>query len=563
MRVSYKAIHKADPGGKLVLAGLANASYKFLKHLYTRGKIHGSFDVATVHPYTATPDGVIELVRRFRLQMKRFGDAKKQLWVGELSLPASKGKIKSDSDLQTTDKGLAKYITASYDALVKARSNAGTLVDRVYQYTWASVYCCEQQFSFTGLLQYDDKTPSPRSRRTPRTCARRASTARCRSVPLASARRSPVLLPRARCRPGSSGPSPTGRCSTRRASTWAPSRTRWSGPGSSRSASRRRGPMRSPTRAGRRCRRTSATRSPTSPAIPTNFSYMDRIVTSAAQRNLQMLPVILGAPKWARRHAKLGASPPLGTVTYSNFARGLVARYGPNGTFWAAHPELRAQPIRRWQIWNEPNTTFFWSDQPSAKSYVKLLRAAGKAIKGADPGAQIVLAGLPNNSWDAFKDLYAAGARGLFDVAAVHPFTRRVSGVLTILHRDRVVMKRNGDDSMPLVVTELSWPSGEGKLRTSYGFDVTPAQQAQRVENALPLLVRERERLKIEGVYWYTWLSFDKDKGYPFDWAGLSRLSRKGRVVRKPAFDAMRRTTLPFEGCTAKAAGDALTCAGS
>src|ERR1700742_4155548 len=103
---------------------------------------------------------------------------------------------------------------------------------------------------------------------------------------------------------------------------------------------------------------------------------MDRIVTAAASRNLAMLPVVVGTPKWARLQKRSPASPPRGTATYSTFVGGFVARYGPNGTFWTAHPELRAQPIRRWQIWNEPNTTFFWSVQPSARAYVKLLGAA-------------------------------------------------------------------------------------------------------------------------------------------------------------------------------------------
>jgi hypothetical protein len=276
-----------------------------------------------------------------------------------------------------------------------------------------------------------------------------------------------------------------------------------------------------------------------------------------------MLPVVVGTPTWARIQKRETASPPRGTATYANFVGGLVTRYGPNGTFWAAHPELRPQPIRRWQIWNEPNTTFFWSIQPSARAYVKLLSAARLSIKRIDPGAQIVLAGLPNKSWTALKDLYRARAGGKFDVVALHPFTRRVSGVLTILRRARVVMRRNGDSDKPLLVTELSWPSGEGKLKTSYGFDVTPDQQAERVASALPLLVHERERLHIDGVYWYTWLTLDKDTSYPFDWAGLSRVSRKGRIVRKPAFAAMKQTTLPFEGCSAKAAGDALSCASS
>jgi hypothetical protein len=65
------------------------------------------------------------------------------------------------------------------------------------------------------------------------------------------------------------------------------------------------------------------------------------------------------------------------------------------------------------------------------------------------------------------------------------------------------------------------------------------------------MLAKQRKRLHIERAYWYTWLSYDRDKFYPFDWAGLVRL--KGRTVsEKPAFKAFRRTALRLEGCRSK-----------
>jgi hypothetical protein len=296
--------------------------------------------------------------------------------------------------------------------------------------------------------------------------------------------------------------------------------------------------------------------------IPTDFSRIDRVVATAAARNMSVLPVILYAPQWDAKHPGDDASPPRGTSAYADFAALLVRRYGPSGSFWSEHPGLSAKPIRAWQIWNEPSTTFFWSDQPGAKAYVDLLKAARRSITGADPGAQIVLAGLPNRSWDALQDLYDAGAGGNFDVAAVHPFTLRVSGVLTILRRNRAVMRRNGDAKKPMVVTELSWPTAEGKVKTTYGFEVTEKGQAQRVETALPVLAENRRRLRLAGVYWYTWLTRDRNVDYPFDWAGLSRLSGR-TIVRKPAYRALRKTALRIEGCAAKAPDDAAACATS
>jgi hypothetical protein len=76
----------------------------------------------------------------------------------------------------------------------------------------------------------------------------------------------------------------------------------------------------------------------------------------------------------------------------------------------------------------------------------------------------------------------------------------------------------------------------------------------------LGLLARERRRLRINSVFWYTWLSRDSDTNYPFDYSGLNRLEDGGRVVRKPAFGAFRRTALRLVGCRRKA-GRADRCA--
>ena len=70
-----------------------------------------------------------------------------------------------------------------------------------------------------------------------------------------------------------------------------------------------------------------------------------------------------------------------------------------------------------------------------------------------------------------------------------------------------------------------------------------------------PAARRARRRsLRLESVYWYSWLSADQRDDYPFDYAGASRL-KDGKVVRKPAFHALRRVALELEGCATKPSG--------
>jgi hypothetical protein len=293
--------------------------------------------------------------------------------------------------------------------------------------------------------------------------------------------------------------------------------------------------------------------------VPTNFDFSDRIVALAAVHHLPVLPVIWRAPPWAARFPKGDqASPPSGVDPMANFSGALVRRYGPTGSFWTEHPQLPRMPIRLWQVWNEPNITLFWDAQPFAPDYVALLRGVRTQILANDPGAKIVLGGLTNDSWNGLQHIYDEGGRGLFDYVAAHPFTKRVPGVITILRKLRAVMARNGDGAMPLMVTELSWPSARGKVpkRILLGFEVNPVQQAQRVRAAYALLAKWRVRLNLIQVDWYSWLRFDQARDQVFDFAGLRhkqfKRNGKGRITDKPALGAFKMEALRLEGCRRK-----------
>ena len=90
-------------------------------------------------------------------------------------------------------------------------------------------------------------------------------------------------------------------------------------------------------------------------------------------------PVVHGTPAWAALNPGDPASPPKNPDDFARFLTALVARYGPNGSLWAEHPEVARQPIRAWQIWNEPNLTRYWNVAPWAPSYVALLKRAAHA----------------------------------------------------------------------------------------------------------------------------------------------------------------------------------------
>jgi hypothetical protein len=291
---------------------------------------------------------------------------------------------------------------------------------------------------------------------------------------------------------------------------------------------------------------------PSSTASP-SFTVTDRVVASAARRRIEILPVVVLAPAWARLRPRETWSPPAPAAyaRYAAYVAALVARYRPGGTFWAERPWLPPVPIRSWQVWNEPNGPRFWSLQPGLPEYAELLRVTRIAIKQADPRARVVLAGLTDRSWTALAQLYRLGIKANTDVIALNPFTALPRNLVKIVKRARAVMARYGDAKKALLITETSWPSAQGHVTNPFGYEETEAGQARRLTEVLGALARHRRALRIRQVFWYTWMSRDRDTRYSFDWAGVRRLSGT-TIATKPAYWALKKAARGLAGCAAK-----------
>jgi hypothetical protein len=284
---------------------------------------------------------------------------------------------------------------------------------------------------------------------------------------------------------------------------------------------------------------------------PTNFSATDEVVGDAAKRHLTVLPTILYTPSWDARTNRHGLATPKRSAPYAEFAAGLVARYGPKGSFWNENPSIPKVPIRLWQIWNEPNLSFYWP-QPFAKSYVSLLRLAHSAIKRADPHAQVVLGALTNLAWRSIAQIYKiSGSQNLFDIASVNGFTAKPANVVLYMQLMRNAMDHYKDGHKPLIATEVSWPAAKGKTPQHYDFNTTVAGQARNIAALLPLIGQQRVRLGLMAFYYYTWIGQEDPGSGAFNFAGLLAY-HDGQVKVKPALGAFRNGVLALEQCKQK-----------
>jgi hypothetical protein len=116
--------------------------------------------------------------------------------------------------------------------------------------------------------------------------------------------------------------------------------------------------------------------------------------------------------------------------------------------------------------------------------------------------------------------------------------------MMEIVRRNRATLARRGHARTPVWLTELTWSSAKGRKEPlTKGWETTEAGQAQRLTQAFRLLVRERRRLRIGRVLWYTWASADNGSANSFEYSGL-RTTRGGTTLQdKPALRAFRDAT--------------------
>jgi hypothetical protein len=232
------------------------------------------------------------------------------------------------------------------------------------------------------------------------------------------------------------------------------------------------------------------------------WSGYDRLVQDLVSRRIGVMFTLTTCPRWACEQA----GPPrtdAGRAAWVDFVTAAVGRYGTQGSFWREHPALAARPLH-WQVLNEVNGPDQWGGPPSAAEYASFLKLTAAAIRGTDPNARVVLAGLGEKMpiWlrDYLPELYRQpGFAGDFDVMAVEGYAPRPRDLRRIFRTTRGTMKSFGDLGKPIWITEMSWSTGGGP----HAFVTTERGQARRLRRAYDLLLACRRRWNLERVYWF------------------------------------------------------------
>jgi len=230
------------------------------------------------------------------------------------------------------------------------------------------------------------------------------------------------------------------------------------------------------------------------------FAVYDGLVQRAKDSDIPILGVLAYSMKRVSSAATdmqgdpwaLSFCPPDDIDQFATFVSTVVARY----------PQ-----VLYWEVWNEPNTTYFWRPSPDPGRYVELLKASYSAIKAANPKAIVVLGGLSPGTGNGqvntmsassfLETVYQNGGENYFDAVGFHPYN---DGVLPDLYlADYVnsvhnVMMQYGDANKKLWVTEI------GSFVGTQVNAFSETQQADYLSRAFAILSRMGF---VERVYWY------------------------------------------------------------
>ena len=288
-----------------------------------------------------------------------------------------------------------------------------------------------------------------------------------------------------------------------------------------------------------------------------DWRKLDATVRLASRSRIEVVPVVHRTPTWlAKRPTTLPVTNETQRAAWRRFLREAVRRYGPGGEFWLAHsptsPDpIGPQPIRFWQIWNEPNY-FYFATPVSPRRYANLLKISAPVIKAADPGARVIMGGLfaypdpyPKGMTAAsfLRKVYRVdGIGNILDGVAVHPYVPRARYLRRALWPLRKILIRNGERTTGLWITEMGWGSQE---RSGNYIERGIEGQTRQLRAAYHYLTSSARRsLRISRTYWFSWKDAPGSSCNFCDSVGLLRYGSE--FAPKPAWRVFRNFAKSF-----------------
>lgn len=140
-----------------------------------------------------------------------------------------------------------------------------------------------------------------------------------------------------------------------------------------------------------------------------DFSDYDVLVRDMTERGIRILFILdYGNPLYDNGMAPYTDE---GRAAFARFASAAAKRYAGKGILW--------------EIWNEPNISF-WRPKPNVEDYAKMTMVVIDAVRKADPNAFIVGPASSGFPWDFMETLGQRGVLAKLDAVTVHPYRQQI-----------------------------------------------------------------------------------------------------------------------------------------
>lgn len=187
-----------------------------------------------------------------------------------------------------------------------------------------------------------------------------------------------------------------------------------------------------------------------------------------------------------------------------------------------------------WEIWNEPNISF-WKPKPDVAQYTALALATAKAIRAADPDACIVGPTTSRFDWNFLEAVFKSGLLDYLNGVSVHPYRGSAPETAAADYtRLRALIDRYAPPgkTIPIVSGEWGYATITNRVSLKTQADYLARQQLSNLLNGVPLSI------------WYDWKNDGQDPGYGEDNFGTVTYD----LQPKPAYSTIQHLTRELSG---------------
>jgi len=187
-----------------------------------------------------------------------------------------------------------------------------------------------------------------------------------------------------------------------------------------------------------------------------------------------------------------------------------------------------------WEIWNEPNISF-WKPKPDTAQYTALALATARAIREADPHACIVAPATSGFPWNFLETVLSSGVLEYLDAVSVHPYRgKRPETAAADFARLRELIKRHAPEgkTIPILSGEWGYSSNTKGVSPETQAAYIARQQLSNLLNGVPISI------------WYDWKNDGDDPAENEHNFGTVT----GALQPKPAYLAIQTLTRELAG---------------